>query len=123
MPKVHAAIAELRKVNEPMALVPVRTMVPDLVFPVYDALTKGGVTPVLINWGDDMKNHFRLIEVKSREAKQGLFAVPNLYTKTTLITMDGMIDSQPAPGLRKSDAPTKTWQNRDTPPPVDPMGH
>jgi hypothetical protein len=30
--------------------------------------------------------------------------------KTTLITMDGMINEQPAPGEHKA-APTKNWQN------------
>jgi hypothetical protein len=111
LPKVQAAIARLRAIDEPMALVPVRTIVPDFIFPVYDALLKGGVTPVLINWGGDRKeNHFRLVEAKTREGEPGLFTVPKLYMKTTLITMDGMIKEQPAPAPPKT-APAKTWQN------------
>jgi hypothetical protein len=85
--------------------------VPDFIFLVYGSLMKGGVTPLLINWGEDAgKSSFRLVALKTRDGKVGFFSVPKLYTKTTLITMDGMIDSQPAPGQRKSE-PKKTWQN------------
>ncbi len=95
LPKLQAAIKGLRAINEPMALVPVRTIVPDFVFPVYDALVKAGVTPVLITWGGNKdKNHFRFVEAKTRDGKAGLFAVPKLYMKTTLITMDGLIDQK-----------------------------
>jgi len=101
LPKLQAAVEILRTVNEPMALVPVRTVVPDTIFPVYDALVKGGVTPVLITWGDEHNlNHFRFIEARTRDGQLKLFTVPKLYVKTTLVTMDGMIDSQPAPDLR-----------------------
>jgi hypothetical protein len=111
LPKVQAALERLRAINEPIALVPVRTIVPDFIFPVYDALVKGGVTPILITWGDDQeKNHFRFLDAKTRDGKQSLFTVPKLYMKTTLITMDGMTDQQPVPE-RKKDAPLKTWQN------------
>jgi hypothetical protein len=95
LPKLQAAIERLRAINEPMALVPVRTIVPDFVFPVYDALVKGGVTPVLIAWGGEKdKNSFRFIEAKTLDGKPGLFTVPKLYMKTTLITMDGIIDQK-----------------------------
>ena len=95
LPKLQAAVERLRAINEPIALVPVRTLVPDFVFPVYGALVKGGVTPVLINWGDDRnKNHFRFVEAKMRDGKLGLFTIPKLYMKTTLITMDGLIDQK-----------------------------
>jgi hypothetical protein len=95
LPKVQAAVERLRAINEPMALVPVRTVVPDFVFPVYDALARAGVTPVLIAWGGDKdKNSFRFIEAKTRDGKLSLFTVPKLYMKTTLITMDGLIDQK-----------------------------
>ena len=111
LPKVQAAVERLRAIDEPMALVPVRTIVPDFIFPVYDALVKGGVTPVQIDWGGDQeKNQFRFVESKTRDGKLSLFTVPKLYIKTTLITMDGIINQQPAPAERKT-APAKTWQN------------
>ncbi len=111
LPKVQAAIERLRTINEPVALVPVRTIVPDFIFLVYDALVKGGVTPVLISWGEEReKNHFRFVEAKTSESRLSLFTVPKLYVKTTLITMDGMIKEQPAEPERKS-TPAKTWQN------------
>jgi hypothetical protein len=111
LPKLQAAVERLRAINEPIALVPVRTIVPDFVFPVYDGLVKGGVTPVLIVWGGDKdKNSFRFVEAKTRDGKLSLFTVPKLYIKTTLITMDGLIDQQPAHAERKK-APAKTWQN------------
>ena len=76
-----------------MALVAVRTLVPPFVFPVFNALTKGGVTPVLITWGGESeKNSFAFIEAKSRPTKANLFTIPNLYLKTTLITMDGILN-------------------------------
>ena len=111
LPKVQAAISNLQTINGPMALVPVRTVVPDFIFLVYASLTKGGVTPLLINWGaGEDKSSFRFIESKTRDGKLSLFTVPKLYTRTTLVTMDGMLDSQPVPAERKSE-PGKTWQN------------
>jgi hypothetical protein len=111
LPQVQAAVDRLRVMSEPMALVPVRNIVPDFIFPIYAALVKGGVTPLLINWGNDQeKSHFRFLEAKARNGTLSLFTVPKLYVKTTLITMDGMINEQPAPGEHKA-APTKNWQN------------
>jgi len=111
LPKVQAAIDRLRAMSEPLALVPVRNVVPDFIFPVYAALTKGGVVPLLINWGDgEEKSYFRFVNSETRDGKLSLFTVPKLYVKTTLITMDGMIPQQPVPGPRSS-PPAKTWQN------------
>ena len=123
LPKVQAAVAVLRAVNEPMALVPVRTIVPDAIFPVYDALLKGGVTPLLITWGDEHnKNHFRFIEAKTRDGQLKLFTVPKLYVKTTLVTMDGMIDSQPAPDLRGRANPPRVDHSNPNPVPKPGQG-
>jgi len=111
LPKVQTAVAALRSINEPMALVPVRTIAPDFIFPVFDALIKGGVTPVQISWGSDQeKNYFRFAGAQTRDGKLSLFTVPKVYTRTTLVTMDGMIDQQPALPAPKNDQP-KTWQN------------
>ena len=99
LPQVRNALAHLRAIDEPIALVPVRTIVPESIFPVYDALLKGGVTPILITWGSDGdKNHFRFLDAKTRGGKISLFTVPRLYMKTTLITMDGMLDKKKVPG-------------------------
>jgi len=111
LPKLQAALERLRVINEPIALVPVRTIAPDFVFLVYNALVKGGVTPVLITWGGDgHKNHFRFVEATTRDGKLSLFTVPKLYMKTTLITMDGLTNEQHAPPERAK-MPQKTWQN------------
>jgi hypothetical protein len=92
-PKIQAAVDRLRAINEPIALVPVRSLVPPFVFPIYDALLKGGVTPVLIKWGGDRdKNSFAYVESKTRDGKPGLFTVPKVYVKTTLVTMDGILN-------------------------------
>lgn len=95
IPAIQSAMDRLRVINEPMALVPVRTVVPPTVFTVYDALVKGGVTPVLILWGSQQeKNRFAFVETERRDYKPALFSIPKLYIKTTLITMDGMIDQK-----------------------------
>lgn len=93
VPKMQAAMERLRTINEPIALVPVRTLVPPFVFLVYDALVKGGVTPILIKWGGDQdKSSFAYIEAKTREGKLSFFTVPKTYMKTTLVTMDGVLN-------------------------------
>jgi hypothetical protein len=95
LPKIQAAISFLRAINGPMSLVPVRTVAPDLIFAVYDGLVKGGVTPVVITWGSDQdKNQFAFVGAKTREGKASVFTVPKLYVKTTLITMDGIINQK-----------------------------
>ena len=111
LPKVQFAIEQLRLMAEPMALVPVRNIAPDFIFSVYAGLEKGGVTPLLINWGSGGdKNHFRFVEAKTRPGTLSLFTVPKLYVKTTLITMDGMTSEQPAPAPH-TDKPARTWQD------------
>jgi hypothetical protein len=98
VPKVVSAMAQLRDINDPIALVPVRELVPPFVFEIWDSLSKGGVTPLLITWGDEQdKNRFELLSLKTREGRADLFTVPRLYVKTTLITMDG-IGNQKPPG-------------------------
>jgi hypothetical protein len=99
LPLVEKALAQLRIVNEPMALVPVRTLVPPFVFEVNDSLGKGGVTPLAMAWGGDgEKSRFDLLGIKTREGKASLFMVPKLYVKTTLVTMDGIGDQKPEMG-------------------------
>jgi len=95
LPKILDAVTHLRAINEPMALVAIRSLAPPFVFPIFSALTKGGVTPILIIWGGDrQKNSFAFVEAKTRDAKADLFAVPKLYRKTTLVSMDGMVDQK-----------------------------
>lgn len=94
IPQVQEALDRLRVINEPMALVPVRTLIPPFVYVVSDALAKGGNFPVQINWGGDVKNQFTFVEARKRDGKPALFTVPNTYMKTTLATMDGIIDQK-----------------------------
>jgi hypothetical protein len=94
---VEHAMVVLRAVNEPMALVPVRNLMPTLAFVAWDAMTKGGVTPVLMTWGSDQDvNRIALVNVRQREGKLSYFEVPKLYVKTTLVTMDGIANQKPA---------------------------
>jgi hypothetical protein len=99
LPRVQDALARLREINEPIALVPVRTLVPPFVFAAEDDLTKGGVIPLRIVWGEDAdKNRFELESLKVRTGNAKLFSIPPLYVKTTLVTMDG-IGNQSAAGV------------------------
>jgi len=103
---VEQAVATLRAVNEPMALVPVRNLLPPLTFVAWDALTRGSVTPVLITWGaDEGKTRVALVNVKQRDGKLSYFEVPKLYVKTTLVTMDG-IGNQRNAGTQRTLTPT-----------------
>jgi hypothetical protein len=106
LPKVTEALARLHETDEPITIVPIRTLVPDFIFPVIDALTKASLTPVQINWGSaTTAGSFRLVEQKTQPYDARLFSVPRLYTKTTLITLDGMIPEQPMPNARTNAAP------------------
>jgi hypothetical protein len=111
IPQVQTAVAQLRAINDPIALVPVRTLVPPVVFEVYGDLDKGGVTPVSIIWGgDEDRNRFELSSIKRREGSATLFAVPKLYIRTTLVTMDGIGDQKP-PSPGKVQTQPKPEQN------------
>ncbi len=102
IPEVEQALATLKEMNEPMALVPVRTLLPPLVFVAWQSLQKAGVTPVQLTWGSDTEfNQMTLVSVKHREGKVGDFQVPKLYVKTTLVTMDG-IGNQRAQGTHRA---------------------
>ncbi len=95
LPKVRGAMEQLQKINDPMALVPIRTLVPTAVLPAWGALIRGGVTPILIIWGaENDRNRFGVTEVKVRPGKADLFVVPKLYLKTTLISMDGIVEQK-----------------------------
>jgi hypothetical protein len=96
LPQVQNALAQLRAMNEPMALVPVRTLVPPTVFEINASLIRGGVTPIRMAWGDPQdRSEFELLSVKKRRGEANLFTVPKLFVKTTLITMDGIGDQKP----------------------------
>jgi hypothetical protein len=110
VPQVQQALTILQTVNEPIALVPVRDLVPPLVFVACKALTKGGVTPVLMTWGSDTTaDRFTLVNIKQRDGKLSYFQVPRDYIKTTLVTMDGIGNQKPVTGRR--DAPAPMQQN------------
>jgi hypothetical protein len=103
IPKVTKIIAHLRIVNGPMALIALRQVVPDHIFTVYDALTRANLTPLAMSWGQGSEGgEFHLVKLETREPRPDVFAVPKLYIKTTLESMDGMTDDQPVPELRGS---------------------
>ena len=105
--QVQEAFDQLKTVNEPIALVPVRDLVPDFIFAVNDSLSRGGVTPLKIMWGDGAnQNSFELLSIKNHEGNVALFSVPKVYVKTTLITMDGIGDQKP-PGVYEPIKPPK----------------
>ncbi len=93
LPKVQDAMEHLDSINDPMALVPVREIVPPLVFTIYHSLVRSGVTPVLMTWGGNQdKSSFGWVNTQAREVKPTFFTIPKLYMKTTLITMDGLLE-------------------------------
>lgn len=95
LPKVQDAMEHLASINDPMALVPVRDVIPTLVLTIYKSISRGGVTPVLMTWGSQRdQNHFGWLKTETREVKPTFFTIPKLYVKTTLITMDGLMDQK-----------------------------
>jgi hypothetical protein len=103
-PPIERSVATLREINEPMALVPVRELMPPLVFVAWNALTKAGVTPISLTWGSEgAMNHFQFVSAKQREGKISYFQIPSLYRKTTLISMDGIGNQKPT-GLQPAPA-------------------
>jgi hypothetical protein len=122
-PPIERAMATLKEINEPMALVPVRELVPTLVFVAWKALTKAGVTPIDLKWGGegDM-NHFAFVSVKQREGKISYFQIPPLYRKTTLLSMDGIGNQKPTELHRSPDhGPTPIQHNTLTTPGSEPL--
>jgi hypothetical protein len=90
-PPIERALATLKAINEPMALVPVREIVPPLVFVAWKTLTKAGVTPIDMTWGGEGdSNRFIFVNVKEHEGRISYFQIPDLYRKTTLLSMDGI---------------------------------
>jgi hypothetical protein len=88
---IERAVATLKEINEPMALVPVREIVPPLAFVAWSALTKAGVTPLDMTWGGEGdSNRFLFVSTKEREGEISYFQIPDLYRKTTLLSMDGI---------------------------------
>jgi hypothetical protein len=105
--QVQEAYDQLKTVNEPIALVPVRNLVPDFIFAVNESLSRGGVTPLKIVWGDGSnQNYFVLTGIRNRTGSVSLYSVPREYMKTTLITMDGIGDQKP-PGVYEPIHPPK----------------
>ena len=105
---IQSALATLKEMNEPMALVPIRELVPPLAFVAWGAMTKGGVTPILITWGSDANaNRFAFISAKQREGKVSYFQIPSAYRKTTLVTMDGINNQKPTNLNRPQVAPVR----------------
>lgn len=117
IPEVEQALATLQTINEPIALVPVRNFMPPTAFVAWHAMTKGGVTPVLMTWGSDAEfNRFLLAGFKQRDGRVEDFRVPKVYIKTTLITMDG-IGNQSVQGTHRAPQTTPA----PTPAPSNPL--
>jgi hypothetical protein len=94
-PKIQTALDRLHTINETMALVPLRPLVPAFVFQVYATLAKGDVMPIAMTWGSGRElNSFAVVDIKTRPGKPDLYTVPKLYMKTTLVSMDGLIDQK-----------------------------
>jgi hypothetical protein len=122
LPKVTSIIAHLRIVNGPMALVALRQVVPDHIFTVYDALTRANITPLAMTWGQASEGgEFHVVKLETREPRPDVFAVPKLYIKTTLESIDGMTDQQPAPELRGSHTPPRVDHSAPASPNPAPM--
>ena len=103
-PPIERAMATLKEINEPMALVPVRELVPPLVFVAWKALTRAGVTPIDLTWGGEGEtSHFAFVSTRQREGRIAYFQIPPLYRKTTLLSMDGIGNQKPTELRRAPD--------------------
>lgn len=83
----------LKQVNEPMALVAVRPMLPPEFFVVVDSLYKAEVSPVEIAWGDhDDRTRLTLVRIEHKEVPVSLFQVPQTYLPSKLQALEGIVD-------------------------------
>lgn len=89
----------LKEINEPMALVPVRPVLPPEFFAVVDSLYKAQVTPVEVGWGNTEKRtddgtKLTLISIQSKEISPEVFQVPKTYLPTKLQALEGIVDEE-----------------------------
>jgi len=114
---IESAVATLREINEPMALVPVRELVPPLIFVAWPPLTKAGVTPIDLAWGGQSDaSRFTVDGIRQREGKAADFRIPALYRRTTLSSMDGIGNQKPVDVHAVQQIPTATPHDAPLPP-------
>lgn len=88
----------IKEVNEPIALVAVRPVMPPEFFVAVDSLYKAQVTPVEVAWGGtkqsrgDDKTRLRLVSIQTKEVSPKLFAVPEGYLPAKLQALEGVTD-------------------------------
>lgn len=88
----------IKEVNEPMALVPVRPVLPPEFFVAVDSLYKAQVTPVEVAWGgtkqsrDDDRTRLTLRSIESKQISPALFTVPKTYLPSKLQALEGVVD-------------------------------
>jgi len=88
------ALDQVKKINEPMALVPVRPILPAIAFLVVDSLFKAQVVPVEIDWGQSTdRNRLTLVKLESKNVDSKSFSVPNTYRKVQLNALDGILEN------------------------------
>lgn len=83
----------IKEINEPMALVPVRPVMPPEFFVVVDSLYKAQVSPVEISWGEkEDKTRLTLISIQHKEVPASQFQVPETYLPSKLQALEGIVD-------------------------------
>lgn len=88
----------IKEVNEPIALVAVRPVMPPEFFVAVDSLYKAQVTPVEIAWGGtkqargDDKTRLTLTSIQTKEVSPALFVVPKTYLPTKLLALEGITE-------------------------------
>jgi hypothetical protein len=94
LPGLKLSLDQIKKINEPMALVPVRPILPAIAFRVVDSLFKAHVTPIEILWGDGGdRNRLTLTRLESKKMDLKSFAVPNTFRKVQLNALDGILEN------------------------------
>lgn len=95
----------LKEINEPMALVPVRPVLPPEFFVAVDSLYKAQVTPVEIAWGSvqdksEEKTRLTLMGIQRKEISPALFEVPKTYLPSKLQALEGVSEDEGEKGKR-----------------------
>jgi hypothetical protein len=91
VPLFHELLERLREINEPMALAPLRPLLPPLYFVVAESLRKAGVTPVELSWTQHSSpSQVTFQGAGEKKTESGQWKIPEGYLKSEMGALEGI---------------------------------